>query len=323
VTRAVPRKLLPRDRAAYRYEENGVDARSGLAADGLRLTFTIEYDGCLLGHAARHLRHRIGRRVKEIAPCAHVRAPARRGRAAPPARGMILGGSSRETRSWSSRKRDPEPGAPPVRTTMFVRPQRTRSWIHRGPLSPWGVPRRHFVSIKSGHATNVRFVQRLAAMGEAGSGPRTRIAGPAREKTDWAADQAGHRGDHEIMPQGTLPPHRPDPEPEKTGRGDHDVTINEPVRRTFPGSSDHCPPCSSFEAMAQCGGVLLLNSCTTGGEAGRFNRIDRAKFRKPCGRGQSDRAPSPRWKSRHLQMEGRPSRWRPPCAEAERSPQAL
>jgi len=169
----------------------------------------------------------------------------------------------------------------------------------------------HFVSIKSGHATNVRFVQRLAATERSesavGSGMGNGKPGgkPGPIQLDIAA----------IM---KILPHR---YPfllidrilsleENRVVGIKNVTINEPFFvGHFPGHPI-MPAVLIIEAMAQCGGVLLMNSNALDNPKEKlvyFMGIDRAKFRKPVRPGDQLRFELTllRLKSRICKMEGK------------------
>jgi len=169
----------------------------------------------------------------------------------------------------------------------------------------------HFVSIKSGHATNVRFVQRLAATerpekaGRAGKGNGARGASGARKSL-----QLDINAIMKIMPHRYpfLLIDRILSLEENRVVGIKNVTINEPFFvGHFPGHPI-MPAVLIIEAMAQCGGVLLLNSSYQPKEKlVYFIGIDRAKFRKPVRPGDQLRFELKllRLKSRICKMEGK------------------
>jgi UDP-3-O-[3-hydroxymyristoyl] N-acetylglucosamine deacetylase/3-hydroxyacyl-[acyl-carrier-protein] dehydratase len=300
VDQHVPRRYF-RVNEPVRYEENGV-VLVALPHDGLRITFTIEYDDAYLG--TQHATYDIDRDVfvKEIAPARTF--VLQRDVDALRARGMILGGTLQN--------------AVVVQPTGILNqePLRFENEFVRhkildflGDLYLLGQPALgHFVSIKSGHATNVRFVQRLAAS--------QRPVKAAR--ADKGNGAPGSRGPVELDITAIMKimPHR---YPfllidrilsleENRVVGIKNVTINEPFFvGHFPGHPI-MPAVLIIEAMAQCGGVLLLNSSYQPEEKlVYFIGIDRAKFRKPVRPGDQLRFELTllRLKSRICKMEGK------------------
>ncbi|TMQ60376.1 MAG: bifunctional UDP-3-O-[3-hydroxymyristoyl] N-acetylglucosamine deacetylase/3-hydroxyacyl-ACP dehydratase [Candidatus Eisenbacteria bacterium] len=281
-----------------RYEENGV-VLVGLPHDGLRITFTIEYDDAYLG--TQHATYDIDRDVfiREIAPARTF--VLQRDVDALRARGMILGGTLQN--------------AVVVQPTGILNQEPLRfdnEFVRHkildflGDLYLLGRPALgHFVSIKSGHATNVRFVQRLAAT-------------ERREEPVRAGKPNGTGGSiqldigaiMEIMPHRYpfLLIDRILSLEENRVVGIKNVTINEPFFvGHFPGHPI-MPAVLIIEAMAQCGGVLLLNAVDHPKEKlVYFIGIDRAKFRKPVRPGDQLRFELTllRLKSRICKMEGK------------------
>ena len=281
-----------------RYEENGV-VLVGLPHDGLRITFTIEYDDAYLG--TQHATYDIDRDVfiREIAPARTF--VLQRDVDALRARGMILGGTLQN--------------AVVVQPTGILNQEPLRfdnEFVRHkildflGDLYLLGRPALgHFVSIKSGHATNVRFVQRLAAT-------------ERREEPVRAGKPNGTGGSiqldigaiMEIMPHRYpfLLIDRILSLEENRVVGIKNVTINEPFfAGHFPGHPI-MPAVLIIEAMAQCGGVLLLNAVDHPKEKlVYFIGIDRAKFRKPVRPGDQLRFELTllRLKSRICKMEGK------------------
>src|SRR5438093_13607549 len=163
----------------------------------------------------------------------------------------------------------------------------------------------HFVSIKSGHATNVRFVQRLAAT-------------ERREEPVRAGKPNGTGGSiqldigaiMEIMPHRYpfLLIDRILSLEENRVVGIKNVTINEPFfAGHFPGHPI-MPAVLIIEAMAQCGGVLLLNTVERPKDKlVYFMGINNAKFRKTVRAGDQLRFELTllSLKSRICQMEGK------------------
>lgn len=307
VDQHVPRRYF-RVTEPVRYEENGV-VLVALPHDGLRITFTIEYDDAYLG--TQHATYDIDKDifVKEIAPARTF--VLQRDVDALRARGMILGGTLQN--------------AVVVQPTGILNqePLRFENEFVRhkildfiGDLYLLGRPALgHFVSIKSGHATNVRFVQRLAAAER----PEKRPGGGDRaERPARISEGNGARGPVELDIAAIMKimPHR---YPfllidrilsleENRVVGIKNVTINEPFFvGHFPGHPI-MPAVLIIEAMAQCGGVLLLNSSYQPEEKlVYFIGIDRAKFRKPVRPGDQLRFELTllRLKSRICKMEGK------------------
>jgi len=159
--------------------------------------------------------------------------------------------------------------------------------------------------MKSGHATNVRFVQRMVAGEEPGS----------------LLQGVGKNGDHgpiqlDIMQIQQIMPHR---YPlllidrilsleEHRVVGIKNVTINEPFfNGHFPGHPI-MPAVLIIEAMAQCGGVLLLNTVERPKDKlVYFMGINNAKFRRPVRPGDQLRFELNllRLKQRICKMEGK------------------
>ena len=289
-----------------RYEENGV-VLVGLPHDGLRITFTIEYDDAYLG--TQHATYDIDKDVfvKEIAPARTF--VLQRDVDALRARGMILGGTLQNAVVV---QRTGILNEEPLRfDNEFVR-HKILDFL--GDLYLLGRPALgHFVSIKSGHATNVRFVQRLAATERPESAARTGKGNGARGGRGRGAKSSVSLDINAIM---KIMPHR---YPfllidrilsleENRVIGIKNVTINEPFFvGHFPGHPI-MPAVLIIEAMAQCGGVLLLNAVDRPKEKlVYFIGIDRAKFRKPVRPGDQLRFELTllRLKSRICKMEGK------------------
>lgn len=301
VDQGVPRNYF-RVTEPVRYEENGV-VLVGLPHDGLRITFTIEYDDAYLG--TQHATYDIDQDVfvKEIAPARTF--VLQRDVDALRARGMILGGSLQNAVVVQPKG---ILNQEPLRfDNEFVR-HKILDFI--GDLYLLGRPALgHFVSIKSGHATNVRFVQRLAATEKPGAAP-ARIAVPAKGNGSGGPIQLDIAAIMKIMPHRYpfLLIDRILSLEENRVVGIKNVTINEPFFvGHFPGHPI-MPAVLIIEAMAQCGGVLLLNSSYQPEEKlVYFIGIDRAKFRKPVRPGDQLRFELTllRLKSRICKMEGK------------------
>ena len=132
----------------------------------------------------------------------------------------------------------------------------------------------HIIAIRSGHATNVAFVQRLA-----------------REIPNADRGHAGISSEWDITDIQQVLPHRypfllidrvVEVEAGKHVRGFKNVTINEPFfAGHFPGHPI-MPAVLIIEAMAQTGGILLLSSLDDPSSVlVYFMGIDAAKFRRP------------------------------------------
>ncbi|HEY2924230.1 MAG TPA: bifunctional UDP-3-O-[3-hydroxymyristoyl] N-acetylglucosamine deacetylase/3-hydroxyacyl-ACP dehydratase [Candidatus Eisenbacteria bacterium] len=303
VDQHVPRRYF-RVSEPVRYEENGV-VLVGLPHDGLRITFTIEYDDAYLG--TQHATYDIDKDVfvREIAPARTF--VLQRDVDALRARGMILGGTLQNAVVVQPKGILNEE---PLRfDNEFVR-HKILDFL--GDLYLLGRPvLGHFVSIKSGHATNVRFVQALAAAERpvkavrAGKGNGARGTPGARKSVELDINAI-----MKIMPHRYpfLLIDRILSLEENRVVGIKNVTINEPFFvGHFPGHPI-MPAVLIIEAMAQCGGVLLLNSSYKPKEKlVYFIGIDRAKFRKPVRPGDQLRFELTllRLKSRICKMEGK------------------
>lgn len=287
-----------RVREPVRYEENGV-VLVGLPYDGLKITFTIEYEDAWRG--TQHASYVIDRDVfvRDLAPARTF--VLQRDVEALRAQGMILGGSLENAVVV---KPDGILNQEPLRfPDEFVR-HKILDFI--GDLYLLGRPALgHFLSIKSGHATNVRFVQRLAeAEGPGGllRGPRPKdVSRPIQLDIDAIMKIMPHRYPFLLVDRIlSLEADRV--------VGIKNVTINEPFFvGHFPGHPI-MPAVLIIEAMAQCGGVLLLNTVDEpSGKLVYFMGIDKAKFRRPVRPGDTVRFELAllRLKSRICKMEGK------------------
>ena len=296
VEQPAPRRYF-RVTEPVRYEENDV-ILVGLPHEGLRVTFTIEYANAWRGtqHATYDIDPDVF--VREIAPARTfvLERDVERLRA----RGMIQGGTLQNAvvvQPTGILNREP------LRfEDEFVR-HKILDFL--GDLYLLGRPARgHFLSIKSGHATNVRFVQRLAAAEEPGTllqaGPNG-DSGPVQLDINAIQKIMPHRYPFLLIDRIlSLEPHRV--------VGIKNVTINEPYfSGHFPGHPI-MPAVLIVEAMAQCGGVLLLNTVERPKEKlVYFMGINNAKFRKPVRPGDQLRFELTllRLKQRICKMEGK------------------
>jgi UDP-3-O-[3-hydroxymyristoyl] N-acetylglucosamine deacetylase/3-hydroxyacyl-[acyl-carrier-protein] dehydratase len=295
VEQGVPRRFFSVSEPV-RHEESGV-VLAAFPHDGLRVTFTIEYPNAF--HGTQHATYDITPEVfvKEIAPARTF--VLERDVALLREKGMIRGGS--------------------LKNAVVVKPDgilnegglrfedemvRHKILDFLGDLSLLGRPARgHFLSIKSGHASNVRFVQRLAAT-----------------ETRSGVVPAGTNGTGAVTLDITdierIMPHRYpfllvdrilSLESDRVV-GIKNVTINEEFFvGHFPGHPI-MPAVLIVEAMAQCGGVLLLNKVDRPKNVlVYFIGIDNAKFRKPVRPGDQLRFELTllRMKQRICKMEGK------------------
>jgi UDP-3-O-[3-hydroxymyristoyl] N-acetylglucosamine deacetylase/3-hydroxyacyl-[acyl-carrier-protein] dehydratase len=145
-----------------------------------------------------------------------------------------------------------------------------------GDLSLLGAPiQGHIHAVRSGHRTNIEFVKELWKLKERKMRSRT-----AAEKGQWDIDLI-----QKIMPHRypfLLVDRIIELEDRKRAVGIKNVTINEPFFvGHFPGHPI-MPAVLIIEAMAQVGGVMLMNTVDNPGNyLVYFTRIDKARFRKP------------------------------------------
>jgi UDP-3-O-[3-hydroxymyristoyl] N-acetylglucosamine deacetylase/3-hydroxyacyl-[acyl-carrier-protein] dehydratase len=277
-----------------RFEENGV-ILVALPHEGLRVTFTIEYENAYRGTQYATYDITPETFVKEIAPARTF--VLERDVEFLRQKGMIQGGTLQNAVVV---KPDGIMNQEPLRfEDEFVR-HKILDFL--GDLYLLGRPARgHFLSVKSGHASNVRFVQRLIADEEPGSLLKNGDHGPVSL---------------DIMAIQKILPHR---YPfllidrilsleENRVVGIKNVTINEPFFvGHFPGHPI-MPAVLIIEAMAQCGGVLLMNAVERPKDKlVYFMGIDNAKFRKPVRPGDQLRFELTllRLKQRICKMEGK------------------
>jgi len=247
---------------------NGDAELHALPHDGFRISFTIRYDNPVIG--TQHASFEIDPEVfaRDIAP-ARTFALMRDVRELQ-AQGLIKGGTLANAVVVDE---DRVLNDGPLRfPDEFVR--------HKildllGDLTLLGRPiQGHILSIRSGHDSNVQFVRKLAEAGDGGRGAS------ARPGIVWDINAI-----QRIMPHRypiLLVDRILEFEDRKRVVGIKNVTINEPFFvGHFPGHPI-MPAVLIIEAMAQCGGVLLLNSVEDPeNKLMYFMGIDKARFRKP------------------------------------------
>ncbi len=241
---------------------------TAVPADGYRITFTIEYDHPAVG--AQTATFDLDENVfeKEIAPARTfvLERDVKQLQAA----GLIQGGSLGNAVVIGDKGVLNEGG---LRfPNEFVR---HKVLDLMGDLSLLGAPLLgHVIASRSGHSTHVQFVKQLA-----------------RETPRAGRREGRPAGEWDISAIMDIMPHRYplllidrilELDEGKRIVGQKNVTINEPFfNGHFPGHPI-MPGVLIIEAMAQCGGVLLLNMVDDpGGKLVYFIGIDEAKFRRP------------------------------------------
>jgi UDP-3-O-[3-hydroxymyristoyl] N-acetylglucosamine deacetylase / 3-hydroxyacyl-[acyl-carrier-protein] dehydratase len=267
VNQGAPVEMFTVDRAIT-LKENGIEIHA-VPADDFRVSFTIQYDNPVIG--TQYASFTVSPDVfeREIAP----------------ARTFVLFDDVERLREMGLIK-----GGNLSNAVVFTRDGIMNEESLRfpdecvrhkildliGDLSLLGAPiRGHVHAVKSGHASNVRFVRKLWDVHQ------------AKRKT--AVATAAGVWDINLIQQ--IMPHRypfllvdriVELEDRKRVVGIKNVTINEPFfMGHFPGHPI-MPAVLIIEAMAQTGGVMLLNTVDDPRKyLVYFTRVDKAKFRRP------------------------------------------
>ena len=267
VDQGVPATFYEVSRPVQWSKENiGITA---IPYDGFRVSFTIQYPNEVIGtqYASFDISPDIF--AKEIAPSRtfalkrevnHLRA-----------QGLIQGGTLSNALVVDEDKiLNDEPLRFP---DEFVR--------HKildllGDLSLLGMPvKGHVISLKSGHGPNVQFVRKVAAL-EAGTNRVYRPKKPEYWDIRAIMDILPHRYPFLLVDRIL------EVVPGERVKGIKNVSINEPhFQGHFPGHPI-MPGVLVIEAMAQCGGVLMMSLMEQPEtKLVYFSSIDKARFRKP------------------------------------------
>ena len=267
VNQGAPADVFTIDRAVT-MKENGVEINA-VPADDFRVSFTIQYDNPQIG--TQYASFTVSPEVfeKEIAPARtfvllddvdKLRK-----------QGLIKGGNLGNAIVFT-----PE-GVMNEESLRFPDEcVRHKILDLIGDLSLLGAPiRGHVHAVRSGHAANVRFVRKLWEMHQ-----NKKRGATASETGVWDINLI-----QEIMPHRypfLLVDRIIELEDRKRVVGIKNVTINEPFfSGHFPGHPI-MPAVLIIEAMAQTGGVMLLNTVDDPKKyLVYFTRVDKAKFRRP------------------------------------------
>jgi UDP-3-O-[3-hydroxymyristoyl] N-acetylglucosamine deacetylase/3-hydroxyacyl-[acyl-carrier-protein] dehydratase len=267
VNQGEPAEIFVVDRAIT-YKDGDVEIQA-VPADTFRVSFTIQYDNAQIG--TQYASYEISPEFfqKEIAP----------------ARTFVLAEDVEKLREMGLIKGGTLDNAIVFQENDLMNDAplrfpdecvRHKIFDLLGDLSLLGVPiKGHVHAIKSGHSANVAFVRKMREVWES----KKRMA-VATSAGTWDINLI-----QEIMPHRypfLLVDRIMELEDKKRVVGIKNVTINEPFFvGHFPGHPI-MPAVLIIEAMAQVGGVLLLNSVDDPKKyLVYFTRVDKAKFRRP------------------------------------------
>ena len=267
VNQGAPVDVFAVDRAVT-LKEDGIEIHA-VPAEDFRVSFTIQYDNPQIGTQYASFAVSPELFEREIAPARTfaMREDVERLQAM----GLIRGGSLKNAVVFTPNGIMNEE---PLRFPDECVRHKILDLI--GDLSLLGAPiRGHVHAVKSGHAANVQFVRKLWEIHQ--QKKRTSVAMSAGE---WDINLI-----QEIMPHRypfLLVDRIIELEDRKRVVGIKNVTINEPFFvGHFPGHPI-MPAVLIIEAMAQTGGVMLLNTVDDPKKyLVYFTRVDRAKFRRP------------------------------------------
>ncbi len=237
--------------------------------DGLRLSFTIQYDNTLIGTQYISI---------DLDPETFLRDIA-------PARTFALWEDIEPLRQAGHIKGGTLHNAVVVKGDRILNQEGLRfpdEFVRHkildllGDLTILGRPlRAHVIAVRSGHPANVAFVRRLETS-DRGSGGLERLLDRCHFDIDAIMQIMPHRYPMLLLDRILLLEER------RRVVGLKNVTINEPFFVGHFPSHPIMPAVLILEAMAQAGGILLLK--TVGNPETKlvyFMSIDKAKFRKP------------------------------------------
>lgn len=262
-----PRRFVPIERAVALSE--GPVQILGIPHEGTRISFTIQYENPLVGTQHRSFEITPETYANEIAPARTfvLYEDVEKLRKA----GMIKGGTVHN--AVVVKEREVVSQGPLRFPDEFVR-HKVLDML--GDLALLGRPfRGHVVSIRSGHDTNVRFVQLLAG-GDDSSPDYESLRREVHYDITAIERIMPHRYPMLLVDRILLLEER------RRVVGLKNVTINEPFFvGHFPGHPI-MPAVLIIEAMAQAGGILLLHTVDDpDSKLVYFMGIDNAKFRRP------------------------------------------
>ena len=267
VAQGAPADVLSIDRAVT-MKEDGIEINA-VPADDFRVSFTIQYDNPQIG--TQYASFTVSPNVfeREIAPARTfvLYDDVERLRAM----GLIKGGTLTNALVFT---REGVMNEESLRFPDECVRHKILDLI--GDLSLLGAPiRGHIHAVRSGHAANVRFVRKLWDLHQ-----QKKRSATASATGVWDINLI-----QEIMPHRypfLLVDRIIELEDRKRVVGIKNVTINEPFfTGHFPGHPI-MPAVLIIEAMAQTGGVMLLNTVDDPKKyLVYFTRVDKAKFRRP------------------------------------------